>query len=349
MWGFLYRALVGSLVSYLRGRIAWPKLAQNWKAAFSLPFVYLGWKPDFWLEFDRFAEIEKGLGSTYYFIPYRGRPGEQLAGPAPKRRAAKYDLDDVAEHLQRLSGDGCEIGLHGIDAWLRPEAGRAERSRIAEAAGQPAPGVRMHWLYFAEHSPRALEEAGFTYDSTFGYNDAVGFRPGTSQAFCPPTAERILELPLNIQDTALFYPDRMDLSESEAMDSCKKLIQFASLFGGALTLNWHTRSLSPERLWGEFYLGLLKEMRVFRVWFATASEITEWFRRRRALRFERVEFSGGRVSVALSGAPLNGQPSFVVRVHQPKQTVPVETVLPGAPPSRSETDWKAETELVLAS
>ena len=41
--------------------------------------------------------------------------------------------------------------------------------------------------------------------------------------------------------------------------------------GGALTVNWHTRSLSPERLWGDFYKELLAEIQTHRVWFGTAA------------------------------------------------------------------------------
>ena len=83
----------------------------------------------------------------------------------------------------------------------------------------------MHWLYWKEASPKVLEDAGFTYDSTFGYNDAIGFRAGTTQPFCPLGAERLLELPLNIQDSAMFYSDRMMLSETEALNACREVIQ----------------------------------------------------------------------------------------------------------------------------
>jgi len=348
MWGFLYRALVRSLAQFLGGRLAWPRLVQNWKAAFSLPFVHFGWLPDFWLEFDRYREIEKGCGSTFFFLPYKNRPGEQLSGPAPKRRAAKYDLAEFKEELQGLAGSGCEIGLHGIDAWLCAKKGREERSRILEMTGQSEVGVRMHWLYFAADSPKALEEAGFSYDSTFGYNDAVGFRGGTAQAFCPPRAENLLELPLNIQDTAMFYPDRMNLREMEALDSCKRMIQFASIFGGALTLNWHTRSLSPERLWGDFYLRLLEELRTYRVWFATGAEIVRWFRNRRALRFDRAEFAENRWRLQLAGTPLDGQPSFVVRTYQPKLAHTRRIAPPALAPPYSDTPWKGETVLEIA-
>jgi hypothetical protein len=58
-WGFLYRATVGSLFDVLRRKSTFSKMLQNWKAAFSLPFVYLGLAEDFWLEFDRYLEIER--------------------------------------------------------------------------------------------------------------------------------------------------------------------------------------------------------------------------------------------------------------------------------------------------
>jgi len=53
MWGFIYRAFVGSFRDALAGRVSWGKCRRNWEAVFSLPLVYLGLKEDFWLEFDR--------------------------------------------------------------------------------------------------------------------------------------------------------------------------------------------------------------------------------------------------------------------------------------------------------
>jgi len=349
MWGFLYRALVGSLFGVLRRRMAWRKLVQNWKAALSLPFVYLGWQPDFWLEFDRYMSIEKGLRSTFFLIPYKNLPGDQVSGQAPRRRAAKYDITQIKGHVQQLAGRGCEIGLHGIDAWLSSQKGLAERGRISQVTGQSEVGVRMHWLYLAEGSPKTLEEAGFSYDSTFGYNDAVGFRAGTAQAFCPLSAENLLELPLSIQDTAMFYPSRMNLSPAEALDSCKQLIHFAATFGGALTVNWHTRSLSPERLWDEFYIQLLDEIRTYRVWFGTGAEIAQWFRNRRALCFDLVNFEENGLHLKLTGATLDSLPPLVLRTYQPKSASPVDTALSALTPPLSDTNWKVETKLEIAS
>jgi len=349
MWGFLYRALVGSTTDAIKGRLAWRKLAQNWKAALSLPLVQLGLLPDFWLEFDRYRQIEKGLGSTFFFIPYKGVAGEQVTGQAPKRRAVQYDFAEMSEQVRDLAENGCEIGLHGIDAWKNSEKGRKEMERIRELAGPSAVGARIHWLYFAESSPKNLEEAGCSYDSTCGYNDAAGFRAGTAQAFCPPAAKNLLELPLTIQDTALFYPSRMNLAPARAMERCLDVLRSAETYGGTVTVNWHTRSLSPERLWGEFYAELLKQMQSRRVWFATGAEIVRWFRRRRALRFDSVKFDENGVQMKLTGAKLNGQPSFVLRVYDPKTVSAGTATLPVSRPAYRDTRWMGETELRIAS
>ena len=345
MWGFLHRALVGSLVGALKGRVPWSRCRRNWQAVFSLPLVYSGLKDDFWLEFDRYVEIEKNLGSTFFFIPFKSYPGTRDSRPAPKRRAAKYDLSKIQKQVCDLVKNGCEVGLHGIDAWQDLGKARSERSRICEMTGQQEIGIRMHWLYFAEDSPEVLEQAGFCYDSTFGYNDAVGYRGGTAQVFCINPPKSLLELPLNIQDTALFYPDRMNLSETEAMDSCRHLIRQTANFGGVLTVNWHTRSLSPERLWDNFYRGLLEEMRKYRVWFGTAQQVVDWFRTRRALRFEQVEFAGDSVHLKIAGNSLEGQPPFVVRVHHPTFTTSPGSTTASPLPPYSDIPWNGEAEL----
>src|SRR5207244_1172385 len=110
------------------------------------------------------------------------------------------------------------------------------------------------WLCFDSSSPRVVDEAGFRYDSSFGYNETIGYRAGTGQVFRPLGTRTLLELPLHIQDTALFYEGNAGLNESQAWMLCEPLVRNAAANGGVLTLLWHTRSLAPERQWGDFYL-----------------------------------------------------------------------------------------------
>jgi hypothetical protein len=318
MWGFLYRCFVDSTLRALRGKLRWSKCLHNWRAGVTLPLVHCGLVADFWLEFDRYRNLERNLGSTFFFIPFKNAPGTLGPASAPKLRAAKYDFTKLKDQIGQLLKNGCEVGLHGIDAWQNCAKAQAESQRLEEVTGQPTVGTRMHWLYWAANSPKCLEDAGFAYDSTFGYNDAVGFRAGTTQAFRPLGAERLLELPLIIQDSAMFYSDRMDLSELEALNICRRLIDSMLAFGGALTVNWHTRSLSPERLWGDYYEQLLREIQTYPVWFGTAQEVVTWFQKRRELRFDWVESAEDGLRVALSGASSHSTCPMIVRLHHPR-------------------------------
>ena len=314
MFGFIYRALFGSFIRAMRGSLTWKKLLANWKAVISLPGIYLGIQKDVMIQFDRYADLEQDLPSTFFLIPYKNRPGLNLEGRTAKGRAVKYDIGDIAPEVQKLIARGCEIGLHGIDAWYSAERGIDERMQVCRMIERPDMGVRMHWLFFSEESPDVLEQAGFSYDSTVGYNDAVGYKSGTSQAFRLP-GTTLYELPLHIMDTALLSPSRMALSEVAAFERIKEICSHASANGGALTINWHHRSVGPERFWDDLYIRLLKEMKENGAWFATAREAVSWFDKRRSVVFRRFDRRGTAMHIQLSCPSGDETPGLVLRVH----------------------------------
>jgi hypothetical protein len=316
MFGFLGRATIGSLLDVCRGRRRLGTLSRNWAAVSRLPFVYLGAAQDLWSDFDRYLELEAGLGSTYFVIPKKEYPGRGVNGSRYARRASRYAVSEIRPQLTKIISAGAEVGLHGIDAWLDSASGCEESGELHEALGVTRSGVRMHWLAFNERSPVALDQAGFCYDSSFGYNETVGFRAGTAQVYKPIEATRMLELPLHIMDTALFLPKYLDLREAEAARLVRNLIEEVARFGGALTINWHDRSIAPERLWEGFYLKLLEELRQRGAWFPTASQAVAWFQKRRSANFDAVEMKDGVLKVRVSAAPDPRLPGLRVRVHR---------------------------------
>jgi hypothetical protein len=314
MWGFLYRSTVGAAWNFLRGRLAFRKLIQTFQAAASLPLVYLGWMKDFWNPFEWYLDVEKGLAASYFLIPFKGRPGEKVPGRHASRRAAGYDVRELSEWAATLRKRGNEIGVHGIDAWHSVEKGHAELKRIEEVAGETSHGVRMHWLLQDEKTCSVLEEAGYSYDASAGYNESVGYRNGTTQVYRPIGARKLLELPTHIQDGALFYPNRLDLSEAEAEARCNEIIDNNKSLGGILTLIWHDRSHGPERFWGDFYISLVETLKFSGAFFASAAGAVDWFRKRRCVRFERTGFEGvSRVSLQYEGEEI--QPPLRIRLY----------------------------------
>jgi hypothetical protein len=290
IFGFLYRAVFGSLFGVLRGRSSLRNLLGNWQAALKLLPVYMGLAGDFWRTLHEYVRLEKGLRSTFFAIPFKNYRGRISKGMAPRLRSSRYGAIDIGDDLRDLISCGSEVGVHGIDAWLDASSGQKELEEIRHViAAEKTIGVRMHWLYFNEQSPVALEKAGFDYDSTIGYNETVGYRAGTSQVYKPLNASRLLELPLHIMDTSLFSPGRMHLAPAEAKERVDAIVANAVEFGGTVTINWHDRSIAPERSWGEFYLSLLEDLKSRGAWFSTASQAVTWFRRRRAVSFESVK------------------------------------------------------------
>ena len=293
MWGFVYRATVVAVRNFVRGRLSLRRLVRNWLAVASLPFVYGGWAKDFWEPFEWYLDVETGLPATYFLIPFKRRSGDNVPGRDASRRATAYDVSDLPHWTTTLLKKGCELGVHGIDSWHSVDKGREELTRIAAVTGDSAIGTRIHWLLRDANTPAVLERAGYAYDSTFGYNETVGYRAGTGQVFRPLGAKTLLEIPLHIQDGALFYPQRLDLSEPEAQGRCQILIDNAAKFGGVLTLLWHDRSHAPERCWGDLYIRLLRTLKATDCWFGTAGQVVDWFRKRREVRFELVETEDG--------------------------------------------------------
>jgi hypothetical protein len=315
MWGFLLRSTIGAARNWIRGRLSGRRLLESWRAAASLPFVHLGWADDFWRPFDWYLDVEKGLGGTYFLIPFKRCAGERVKGSHAERRATAYDVTDIADSVRRLREAGCEVGVHGIDAWHNTAKGREECERVAAVSGLPSTAIRMHWLLRDERTPNVLEAAGYSYDSTVGYNETIGYRAGTGQVFRPLGTRTLLELPMHIQDGALFYPRQLNLSDEQASQACDALIANARRFGGVLTLLWHDRSHAPERFWGDFYVRLVERLRSSDAWFGTGSEIVEWFRKRRQVRFN----GGAACTLESFGVHYEGgeiNPPLTLRIHQ---------------------------------
>ena len=320
-FGFLYRAVFGSLCNLIHGRIPVRDLVTNWTAALKLPFVYLGLAKDFWRGFaDRYLELEKGIPSTFFVIPFKDRSGRNSHGPAPMFRAARYDAQDIVDTIQELLTAGCEVGLHGIDGWLDSSKGQEELEEIQRLTGVPEIGVRMHWLYYDQQSPATLERAGAAYDSTIGYNERVGYRAGTAQAYKPLEARRLLELPLHVMDTALFYPAYLGLAPRQARTRVGRMMDTAVQFGGCLTINWHDRSIAPERLWDASYRDLVQDLKARGAWFSTAGQAVSWFRKRRSVEFETDCMEPEAVRAKVRGDHGDNLPGLRLRIHNARES-----------------------------
>ncbi|MBN2563172.1 MAG: hypothetical protein JXQ75_19795 [Phycisphaerae bacterium] len=197
-------------------------------------------------------EQQHGFRSALYFSVVNRRVGHHCDVPYDAARARYGRL------YRRLLTGGWEVGLHA--AYLtyagRPSA-EAQYSRLAELTGRPIAGVRHHYLQLAARDPLrtllAHAAAGALYDTTVGFNDRPGFRPGVALPFQPYGTETgaagsFVELPMSIADMHLPRHD-----QAAAIDMVVKHLETVRAIGGLAVLNWHVGNWHAAPAWRESY------------------------------------------------------------------------------------------------
>jgi hypothetical protein len=243
-----------------------------------------------WLE----AEDRFGFRSTFFFFPDQASTYHPFDGDFYHfhDKVDFYgDFISVAQLLRELERQGWEIGLHGtFESFGDPVELRRQKGQLESCLQRPVVSIRQHCLNFdMHHTPCAQSQAGFKYDSTFGFNRIIGFRNGLALPFYHYnlTADAplpILQIPLQVQDVALFRREYLDLSPEEALARSRELIAKVEKIGGLITLLWHPRSVDrkPYRsLW--VYQELLADIATRDAWVAPVREVGEWWQKRQLL------------------------------------------------------------------
>ncbi len=239
---------------------------------------------DFWL-FREVVEAEdaRGFRSTFLFsvVPAYASYGSI--------NDVLYDAGwpHLRHEMRRLRGEGIELALHAsYNAWRDPSRFGAERTRLEELSGGPVHGLRHHFWQVGpdlQRTLRAHEAAGFAYDSSIAFNDAVGLRRAIALPYHPWDATegralRTWQLPVIALDSAACAGAT---SAAEAIDGVWSGIERVIDGGGLAVLDWHVRCSYPGndryRLWGETYLGILERLAsTSGVWVAGLGEIAGW-------------------------------------------------------------------------
>jgi hypothetical protein len=176
------------------------------------------------------------------------------------------------------------VGLHGgHEAYNNPAEIKSEKQKLEKVLRKEVMGYRNHYLRFkTPETWELLADAGFSYDSTFGYHDCAGFRNGMCHPFKPYNLKTgkeidILELPLTIMDTTLFH-SQMHLDFKQAWSLTEKLILTVERCRGVLTVLWHNTYMQGEYL--EYYKKLLQYCYEKGAWMASGAQICNWWKKK---------------------------------------------------------------------
>jgi len=183
-------------------------------------------------------EQQYGATSTFYFLS----SPEDIFG-------YKYRLEENIEILDYITDQDCEIGFHtGYYHYDDGEKIKKEKAHMENIIGKSLIGARNHVLRF--QTPRTWEilaDAGFGYDSTYGYIDMIGFRNGLCHPFIPYNTKTeqpidILEIPLNIQDWTISFI--MKNNPNQAWKLIRQLLDIVKKNHGVLNILWHNWTFS---------------------------------------------------------------------------------------------------------
>ncbi len=222
------------------------------------------------LDIEHIIEMESRYGakSSFYFLAVdRNSPDYS------------YNVEEQKKILRYIHDQGWEVGLHGSQAAHDNLAAMKREKRALESAlGGPVVGYRNHFLRFG--TPLTwwlLKEAGFSYDTTYGYADMVGFRNGMCHPFKPYDIEKdcridVLEIPLVIMDRTLF-DNYMGLDSSGAWDVVRQLIDTVERYHGVLTVLWHNYSMRGDQL--QLYRKLLEHCHERNAWMTSGVDLVE--------------------------------------------------------------------------
>ncbi len=206
------------------------RLAQGMKQWVTRPDPYRAALVRIQVELDR-----AGAQGTFFF-----KAGDH--GP----HDVSYGLSSrfIRERFNSLLGNGHQIGLHpSFFAFNHAGYVNQEKARLERALGTSVSAARTHYLRFDwPATPNALENAGFSVDSTLGFPDQPGYRSGTCLPFQiweheKNRASSLWEFPLAFMDSGLF--NRLHLDRAEAGEIVQTMAATAQRFGGLLVGLWH--------------------------------------------------------------------------------------------------------------
>jgi peptidoglycan/xylan/chitin deacetylase (PgdA/CDA1 family) len=238
-------------------------------------------------------EDRYGFRSTFFFFPDRASRYHLID-------SANYSHQDrlqfegqqitVSELMQEIARRGWEVGLHGsYYSFDDAEEFKRQKEQVEHSLGKEIVSVRQHGLHFdITKTPNAQSAAGFKYDSTMGSNRMTGFRNGIAFPFyhydlISDTPLPLLQIPLHIQDAAMYAQASLGLSPSLALMHCKELIDKVEATGGLITLLWHPDVCHEGRFpgWFRVYEELLSYIADKNAWVAPVVEVGRWWEQRR--------------------------------------------------------------------
>ncbi len=193
--------------------------------------------------FDFLMDISESIGAKSYFF-------FMASGSSKYDNNYKSNSNFILQSVKKIKQRGHKIGMHySYNASFNKEQLLKEKKELEANFGVKIDCGRAHYLRFeVPISAQILDEAGFIWDSSLGYERSIGFRSGVCYEyplfnFLTRKRLNLKEKPLNVMETTLIYFKDLLNSEEKFIDSIEEIKNRVNRYNGEFVLLWHNSNL----------------------------------------------------------------------------------------------------------
>jgi len=202
-------------------------------------------------------EDSNNIRSTFFFLN-ESIPFNILAPVDWKLSLGRYKISEkkLKDIIHTLDTNGWEIGLHSsYNSYLNPRLIKKEKFLLESIVNHNIIGIRQHYLKLNNQTWRNQKNAGFSYDSSFGYTNKIGFKDDKIAPFRPFNDDFIV-FPLCIMDSCF-------MNDNEGFKKLDYIMEQIEKEEGILVLNWHSNNFN-ERDFPNYKSTYIKLINIFK-------------------------------------------------------------------------------------
>lgn len=210
-------------------------------------------------------ETHYGVKSTFFFL-IESFPFRLLSPSTWKLSLGRYDIHEerIKRMIQHLDGNGWEIGLHGsYNSYNNIDLLKKEKQILETIVGHPIKGIRQHYLNLNENTWQLQKQAGFQYDSSWGFARKIGFKDNKIKPF-NPLNDHFTVFPLAVMDSCYMHTN-------DRKKRLREIIEHCINNQAVLVINWHSNKFHEKEFpgWKNAYIETIKICKEYKTKFNT--------------------------------------------------------------------------------
>ena len=184
---------------------------------------------------------QKNIDATFYFMT----DVENI-----KYDTIDYDLNEslIQNLFTRIRESNYKIGLHpSINSWKDKETISNQKQKLENAVKEKISNIRQHYLrYDVKETIPAINELGFTNDSSLQFTEGCGFATGMCTSFSLYDLKN--RRTTNVMETPLIFMKKKDyVKDVEAsFQKAKPILDEAKKYQGRFSILFHNADLETR-------------------------------------------------------------------------------------------------------